>query len=324
MSNIQTNGQNVAAAWEAYVDSDPVDNIFARHWLLEQLRGSSGFEKQNGTVIRHNLEYATNPNAKFMSELETLTVSRPDTFDYAEYAWKFMGCDVPMTDFERAITSGGAKKFDLEARKLENLKNTMDEITNTALFGDGTGTSSKAFGGLQQLVSTTPTTGNVGLINRATYTFFRNQAKDATKTTNVYDNLVSSFENAYNSASNGPGKENPTFMVSDQATFEGYVGKLTQNERLQRTGPSDKGVSGFKGQNILYKDIPYAYDAACLANTAYILNDRNLSFVYMQWQKGEAAVRPADAFYDVFKVLTIGNLTTNNPRRLAVVFNCAS
>jgi hypothetical protein len=235
-----------------------------------------------------------------------------------------MGCDVPMTDFERAITSGGAKKFDLEARKLENLKNTMDEITNTALFGDGTGTSGKAFGGLQQLVSTTPTTGTVGLINRATYTFFRNQAKDATKTTTVYDNLLGSFDHAYNSASNGPGKENPTFMVSDQTTFEAYTAKLTLNERIQRTGSGDKGMTNFKGQNILFKDIPYAYDAACLANTAYILNDRNLAFVYMQWQKGETAVRPADAFYDVFKVLTIGNLTTNNPRRLAVVFNCAS
>ena len=324
MANIQTNGQNVAAAWEAYVDSDPVDNIFARHWLLEKLRSTSGFEKQNGTVIRHNLEYATNPNVKFMSELETLTVSRPDTFDYAEYSWKFMGCDVPMTDFEQAITSGGAKKFNLQARKLQNMKTTMDEITNTALFGDGTGTSGIAFGGLQLLVSTTPTTGTVGLINRATYTFYRNQAKDATKTTTVYDNLVSSFEHAYNSASNGPGKENPTFMVSDQTTFEGYVSKLTANERLERTDSGQKGLSGFKSQNILFKDIPYAYDAACLANTAYILNDRNLSFVYMQWQKGEESVRPADAFMDVFKVLTIGNLTTNNPRRLAVVFNCAS
>ncbi|HEV8217415.1 MAG TPA: phage major capsid protein [Gemmatimonadaceae bacterium] len=321
---INTDGQNVAAAWEAYVDSDPVDNIFSRHKLLEWLRQGKGFEKQNGRVIRSNIEYATNPNVKFMSELEQLTVSRPDTFDYAEYTWKFMGCDVPMTDFESGITAGGAAKFDLQARKLENMKSTMEEVTNTALFGDGTGTTGKAFGGLQLIVPVTPTTGTVGGINRATFSFWRNQTKDGTKTTAVYDNLVASLDNGYNSASNGPGKENPTCVVCDQPTFEGFHARLVLNERIVRDSTGNKGMTGFKSQDLMFKDIPIFYDGACRANTAYLLNDRNLLFVYMQWMKGEPAIRPVDGFYDVFKVLTIGNLTTNNPRRLAVVYNTAS
>src|SRR6266516_4293887 len=148
-------GQNAAAAWQAYVPADPVDNIFARHWLLEQLRANGSFEKQNGDVIRDNLEYALNPNVKFISELETITVFRPDTFDNAEYTWKFIAGDVPMTDFERGITSGSASKFNFEARKLQNLKNTIEERTNTSFFSDGSGTSSKEFGGLQLLVSAT-------------------------------------------------------------------------------------------------------------------------------------------------------------------------
>lgn len=312
-------GQNVAAAWEAYVNQDPVDNVFARHWLLEQLRANGSFEKQNGVVIRHNLEYALNPNVKFMSELETLTISRPDTFDNAEYVWKFIAGDVPMTDFERGITAGGAKKFDLESRKLENLKNTIEEKTNTSFFGDGTGTSSKEFGGLQLIVSTTPTTGTVGLIPRATYSFFRNQQVTGTKTTNPFDNLLGSLETGYNSSSNGIGEQNPTFGVTTQTVFEGYNSLTPTIERLVRDSPNDKLVRGFKGQNVMFKDIPIGYDPACPSGNFYILNNRNLHFIYMQWMKGESAVRPADAFYDVFKVLTIGNLTTDNPRRLCVV-----
>ena len=46
--------------------------------------------------------------------------------------------------------------------------------------------------------------------------------------------------------------------------------------------------------------VPRTGDPACPAGLLYILNDRNLKFVYMQWMKGEDAVRPADAFYDVF------------------------
>jgi hypothetical protein len=312
-------GQNVAAAWEAYVNQDPEDNIFQRHWLLEQLRSNGSFEKQNGTVIRANIEYALNPNVKFMSELETLTVFRPDTFDNAEYTWKFIGGDVPMTDFERGITSGGAGKFDFEARKLDNLKNTIEEKINTSLFSDGTGTSSKEFGGLQLLVSTTPTTGTVGLISRVTFTFWRNQATTGSGTT--FSLLMGALDNIYNSCSNGVGQQNPTFIVTTQTVFEGFHSKLTVNERLVRDSPANKGISGFKGQNLLFKDIPIAYDNACPSGNAYVLNNRNLKFVHMQWMKGEPAIRPSDGFWDVFKVLTIGNLITDNSRRLGVVFS---
>jgi hypothetical protein len=314
-------GQNVAAAWEAYVGTDPVDNIFARHWLLEQLRSNGSFEKQNGTVIRHNIEYALNPNVKFMSELETLTVSRPDTFDNAEYTWKFIGGDVPMTDFETGITEGGASKFDLQARKIENLKNTMEERMNTSLFSDGTGTSSKEFGGLQLLVSATPTTGTIGLISRVTYSFFRNQQVSGSGT--AYSILLSTMTSTYNNCSNGIGEQNPTFAVADQATFQGYESLTPTIERLIRTTPGDKLVRGFKGQNVMFKDIPFGYDPACPANTCYILNNRNLHLIYMYWMKGEAAIRPQDGFWDVFKVITCGNLTTDNPRRLGVITTIA-
>jgi hypothetical protein len=312
-------GQNLSAAWEAYVPSDPTDNVFLRHWILEQLRENGSFEKQNGVVIRANLEYALNPNVKFISELETITVFRPDTFDNAEFAWKFIAGDVPMTDFERGITEGGAAKYNFEAAKLDNLKKTMEEKTNTSFFSDGSGTSGKEFGGLQLLVSSTPTVGSPGLINRATYAFWRNQQIAGTKTTNAWDNLMTSIDNNYNSCSNGIGEENPTFVVTTQAVFEGFHSLTPSIERLNRESPNDKLVRGFKGQNVMYKDVPVGYDPMCPAGNWYTLNNRNLKFVYMTWMKGEPAVRPSDGFWDVFKVLTVGNLITDNPRRLGVV-----
>lgn len=179
--------------------------------------------------------------------------------------------------------------------------------------------ASKEFGGLQLLVSTTPTTGTVGLINRATYSFFRNQQISGAKTTNAFDNLLSTATNSYNSCSNGIGEENPTFVVTTQTVFEGFEGLTPVIERLVRESPSDKLVRGFKGQNIMFKDVPVGYDSACPSGNWYTLNNRNLIFVYMSWMKGEPAVRPSDGFWDVFKVLTMGNLITNNPRRLGVV-----
>lgn len=314
-------GEAVARAWEAYVPSDPVDNVFSRYWLLEQLRSNGSFEKQNGSVIRANVEYAQNPNVKFMSEMETLTVSKPDVFDQAEYAWKFQGGDVPITDFERDTTAGGAGKFSIEARKIENLKKSLQDKVNTSFFSLGTGTSSKEFGGLQLLVADDPTTGTVGLINRATYTFWRNQT--TTDSGTAFNALLSNMRITYNNCSNGIGQQNPTYAVTSQTVFQGYEGLLTVNEQLMRTSSSDKGITGYKGQNLMFKDIPIAYDAACPSDSLYLLNNRNLKFVYMAWMKGEAAIRPSDGFWDVFKVRTTGNLITDNARRLGVVISIA-
>ena len=127
-------GQVITEAWEAYVNQDPTDNVFTRHALLEELRKNGLFEKQNGRAIFHILEYAQNSTVKWMSEYEELAVEAQTTFDQAEYAWKLVGGDVPISEFEKAITAAGAGKFDLLAKKIDNLKSTIEETINTACF----------------------------------------------------------------------------------------------------------------------------------------------------------------------------------------------
>lgn len=313
--------QSTAEAWEAYVGTDPTDNIFPRHALLEALRENGSFQEEHGRVIRHNLEYAQNTNVAWITEYGTVSIAPQDTFTNDEFVWKNIACAVPMSDQEAGISEGSAGKFDVKARKLQNMKNSVEDATNVAFFGDGTSFGGLSVGGLQLLVSNTPTTGTVGGIPRSTYTFFRNQVKDATKTTTKYDNLISSMTNVYNSCSNGVGSQNPTFAIGTQNNFEGFETVQATKERLVRETSGDKLLANYKGQNIQFKDIPLVYDPACPAGNLYILNNRNLFFVYMQWMKGEDPIRPADAFYNVFKVLSMGNMTTDNPRRLGVVIN---
>ena len=92
-----------------------------------------------------------------------------------------------------------------------------------------------------------------------------------------------------------------------------------QNERYVRESEGDKGVTGFKGTMIQFKDIPLSFDGACTAGYVYILNRRNLFIRYMAWMKSYPAVQPSNQFIDVIKILTMWNLITDNPRRLGVV-----
>jgi hypothetical protein len=312
-------GQLVASAWEAYVTSKPEDNIFDRYWLLENLREGESFEEQHGRSIFASLEYATNTTVKAMAELETLNVTRVDVFDQAEAQWKHIGGLVVMSEFEKAITEAGGGKFKLLAGKIDNLKNSMEKAVNEQAFSDGTGTSGKEMGGLDLIVPLDPTTGTVHGINAATFSFWRSQQTDGAQTATAFDNLLSTMRSIYNLCSNGVGKQNPDFAVTDRTVFEGFEGLLTANERYNRTGEANKGVTGFKGSKLMFKDIPIAYDNDCTAGYCYILNRRNLSLVHARWMKMFDAVNPTNQFIEVPKVLTIANMISDNRRRLGVV-----
>jgi hypothetical protein len=312
-------GQLIAAAWEDYVKTDPSDQVFNYFWLLENLRVGDSFRKGAGDPITGSIEYATNTTVKAMAELETLDVTRIDVFDRYEYAWKFVGGDIVMSEFEKAVTSGGAGKFDLEAGKIDNLKKSMMQQINTDLFSDGSGTGGKQAGGLQFIVSTTPTTGTVGSINRASFTFWRNQQTSGAKSSTSFDNLKSAMRSIYNLCSSGVGMQTPEFAVTDRTSFEGYESLSVSIERLVRSSVTDKLLSGYKGDHVMFKDIPLAFDFAAPSGNMYILNRRNLFIRYMLWMKAFPPQTPVNQFLDVVKILTIYNLCSDNPRRLGVV-----
>jgi hypothetical protein len=312
-------GQLVSAAWEDYVKQDPVDNIFPRFWLLENLRVGDGFRKGAGDPITGTIEYAVNTTVKAMSELETLDVDRVDVFDRYEYPWKFVGGDIVMSEFERGVTAGGAGKFDLYAGKIDNLKRSFEKQINEDLYSDGTGTGGKQAGGLQLVVPNAPTAGSRGGISAATFSFWRSQQTSGAKTTTAFDNLKASMRSIYNLCSNGPGQENPEYAVSTRTEFEGYESLSVTLERYNRESPSDKLLSGFKGTHIMFKDIPWGYDNANPTGSIYILNRRNLFIRYLFWMKSFPPGTPVNGFWDVVKILTVYNLCSDNPRRLGVV-----
>jgi hypothetical protein len=318
---VPNRGQLVAAAWEDYVKTDPADQIFNYFWLLKNLQAGQSFRKGNGDPITGTIAYTTNTTVKAMSELETLDVTRVDIFDRYEYAWKFIGGNIVMSEFEKQVTSGGAGKFDLEAGKIDNLKNTMQQTINTDLYSDGTGSAGKQAGGLQYLVSSTPTTGTVGTVNRATYTFWRNQQTSGAKSSTIYDNLKGSMRSIYNLCSSGVGMTTPEFAVTDRTTFEGYESLSVSLERLERSSASDTLLSGYKGDHIMFKDIPLAFDFAAPNALVYILNRKNLFIRYMLWMKAFPPNTPVNQFIDVVKIFTIYNLCVgDNPRRVGLPF----
>ena len=312
-------GQTIAASWNALVNDKPEDNIFENYWLLNRLKNGDGFMSvDGGDVITASLEYATNGTVAWYSDTQTISTTRADVFDRGEFSWKECAGTAVMSELEAAINQGSAKKFDLLDGKLKNLRSSFDDIVNAAMFSDGTGSSSLEIGGLQSIISTTPTTGTVGGINRATFSFWRSQQTSGAKTTSAFDNLRATMRSIYNLCSNGVAGNHPKFAVTTRTVFEGFEGLLLAKERFTS---KDSGDGGFKNEVLKFKGTMLAYDNDTPAGLLYFGNPQFLKLAYAKghWYKGSPAVEPANQTVRVFKVHTIGNLITTNSRMLGVV-----
>ena len=208
-------GQVVASVWENVIGKKPSDNIFNSRALFYFL-GEKGFKEEadGGRLIEFSLEYAENTTFKSYSETEELDTTRIDVYDAARFEWKINAGTVVYSDLEKLRAAASSRKFDVIAGKLENGKNSHIATMNRQAFSDGTGNGSKDIAGLQLLISTTPTTGTVGGISRATYSFWRNKQTSGAQTAADFDNLRASMRSVFNQCSNGGTEFAPTAWIT--------------------------------------------------------------------------------------------------------------
>jgi hypothetical protein len=316
---VPNDGQVIAASWNALVKDKPEDQIFEDYFLLDQLKEGEAFKAiDGGDLITGSIEYGTNQTVQWYSDLEEISVTRQDVFDRFEYSPKEIAGSVVQSELENAINQGSAKKFDLLNEKLENLRDSFAAKINESMFSDGTGTSSKEIGGLQLLVATSPTSGSPGGINRANFSFWRNQQTSGAKTTSSFDNLRATMRSIYNLSSNGVNGQHPKFGVTTRTVFEGYEGLLLANERFTDKSSAE---GGFKNETVKFKGMKLAYDNDCPSGNLYMLNPKYLKLAYHKghWYKASPSVEPANQTAKVFKVHSICNLIATNPRMLGVV-----
>lgn len=312
-------GQTVAASWEAIAKKDPSDCIFEDYWLLYNFKQGQGFKTiDGGRLIEVPVEYTTNTTVASFSDLDPLPTNRVDIADVAQFSWKQTGGTATQSSLEDAFNQGGGAKLDLLATKLSNLKKSCDKSLNEQMFSAGTGNGSKDIGGLQLLVASAPSSGTVGGINRATYTWWRNIQAAGTKTTTDFDNLRASMRSVYNQCSNGVGGDHPTVGVTTRAVFEGFEGLLLANERFTS---KDEADGGFKNEILKFKGVKLAYDNDCTSACLYFLNPKHIKLAVQKgyWMRMYDSVEPANQTARVFKVETIANMIVTNPRMLGVV-----
>lgn len=255
------------------------DNVTENNAILRRLNSKNNVRPvSGGTSIYQELEYAENGTYKRYSGYETLDISPSDVISAAEYDWKQAAVAVTISGLEQLQNSGKERIIDLLDTRVRNGEKTMMNNIAADAYSDGTADGGKQIGGLQSLIADTATSGTVGGINRATYSFWQNQSYDATTdggAAATAANIQSYMNTVYLSCCRGT--DSPDLILADNNYFQLYWESL---QAIQRITSEDMAAAGFQTLKYMGADVVFdgGYNGACPTNHMYFLNTDYIFF----------------------------------------------
>lgn len=251
------------------------DNVLNHNPLLERLNRRGNVTPCSGGVkILQELEYAENQTAKWYSGYETLDVSASDVLTAAEFEWKQFNVNVTISGLEQMQNADSKERVhNLLRSRVRVAEKTAQNTVATSIFSDGTGTDGKEIGGLQLLVSDTPTSGTVGGIDSSSFTFWRNQLYDFS--VEGVTASASTIQTAMNTTwlNTIRGADKTDIIPAGKTYFTFYWESLQANQRF--TSPAE-GQAGF--MSLKFMDADVFYDSSCGDTRMYFLNTDYIFF----------------------------------------------
>lgn len=260
------------------------DAVTDNHPLLYAMKEVGGIRRiDGGRTVVEEAKTAQNSSVAWVGEAGAVSLADQKVLDASEFNWSYQLGSVVWTLAERYKNSGGSdtKFIDVVAGKFEVLEDTMSNYFHEGMLSNGTGTGGLQLGGVAALVSTTPTTGTVGGIDRsnANAAWFRNQKFDTASDWSdgaVDAGNVKRFLDKGLNATTRNSKIQSTCGFLGQTHFE-YLTSATQ--AIQVIGnQSDTAKVGF--DKIVYRGVPmyfgggvnYSGASAMTATRSYLFN----------------------------------------------------
>lgn len=269
-----------------------------------------------GRTILQELEYQQNSTFMYYQGYEKLNTVPSEVLDAAEYTWKQASVVVSASGLEsRVQTAGKEAMVDLVEVRINNAKRTLTQNLTIGMYSDGTGSGSKQITGLLAQVAKDPTTGTVGGINRATWTFWRNQTlQDSTYTSAT---IKAKMQTLWLMCT--VGKDHPDLIMADQYAYAAYWAALTEIQRITRSdGPASYGWTSlqFLNADVVFEDASIGDYLMYFLNTEYLYWRPHVDTNMVVDEKRVSLDQ--DAF--VIPVLFAGNLTGSNFRMQGVLW----
>jgi hypothetical protein len=248
------------------------DNVTDNNAILYRLKQRGRTKPATGgRTLVQELSYQENSTFMWYSGYDPLDVSATDVMSAAEFDWKQAAVAVTISGLEQLQNAGKEKILDLLENRIDIAEKTMMNQIAAGCYADGTGNGGKEIGGLKHLVASLPTSGTVGGINRATWTFWQNQYRDSSdqSVTMSATTIQSEMNIMYTRLVRGT--DRPDLIVCDNTLWLFYLGSL---QTIQRITNDKMAQAGFT--NLKFMDADVVLDGGqggqCPTGTMYFLN----------------------------------------------------
>jgi hypothetical protein len=257
------------------------DDVSKNNALLGRLKKKGKVKPvSGGRTIVQEMEYAENGTFKRYSGYESLNIAPSDVFTAAEYNYAQAAVAISMSGLEMLQNSGPEAIIDLLESRISNAEKTLTNNIALDCYSDGSADGGRQIGGLQLLISKTPTSGVVGGIDRSTTvgSFFRNQAFSSLNnggSAATSANIQSYMNRLYLQLVRGA--DQPDLIVADNNYYRLYLESL---QAIQRIASEDSAMIGFNALKYMNADVVLdgGFGGGAPVSTMYMLNTDYLYF----------------------------------------------
>lgn len=286
------------------------------HWLKEKGRVES---VSGSTRIEIPLDYGTNDTVRWIGKGSTVPISDTEHLTMAYEDWKYISVSIVRYGTDDQKNRGKAQIIRLVDTKLNGAERALWDEFERVFFADGTGPNEP--NGLANLVSTSPTTGTVHGLNRATYSWWRNQQKTATGAASVY--LTSDMRTMLNDIIEYSRSEmDDIILVTDQTSYELYEDETLEQKQVVNKTLGDAGFT-----HVTYKGRPLIWSPSAPSGNMYFLNSKYLKLmVDNEWfmEMTDWKTIPDQPHDRVAQITCALNLVTSRPVVLGVLSGIAA
>jgi len=292
------------------------DNLTQNNAILQRLNQKGNVRPfSGGNVILEEIMYndPNTNNANSYSGYEVLNIAPDSPISAAQFKIAQYADAVTMSGLEMLQNSSKEAIIDLLDGRMQVSEARLLNRISGDLFLDGTGNGGKNLDGLAAAVSTTPTSGTYGGINRANWSFWQNQVTTGATSSST---ILAAMTTAAIKQIRGTDKAD--LIVAGNTLYSYYVGAL---QAIQRIAAEESGAAGFAslkfygGGTSADVVLGGGYGAQESATTMYLLNT---NYIFLRPHKernfvpigGERQSINQDAIVKLYG--WAGNLTTSN------------
>ena len=259
---------------DEYLRNMPVDQISTERPLLKKLmEGRKTFLGAKQNVVE-NIRKNHGSNFAWAYGEDAVQFNKRNTTEQANFPWR-RAVDGLYLDYDRLFGAGikvregdrGAYKLEQNEKvqllnlldeQMESLKEGFMQKLDLELHRDGT-QDADAIAGLDALISTAPTTGVVGGLDRATATYWRNYAETGISTATV-GTLAQKMEAAWRKCIKNGGS--PNFILAGGKFIDAYRKEITvtNNANAGSAKTLDAGVGTGVNTGLYFKGVEIIWD----------------------------------------------------------------